>query len=378
MALQLHSLQQFLPAQSTPQQLKAWQRLCAVGLPRPRSENFTWIAQHKFRLEDFAPVSKPEATSPVTRLPAHCREIRGQTPHVEKEKDALALGCLSFANQSQYFSVKANGAANDPMVIHLPTLKSGLGESGILGLRLEAGAVLELELHGPQTAHTGTVNWLLDIQLAAGACLRIFEKLAPTKGHVFLRWIGTLATEAKADFLSADLGGDLHRSSHHWILSGEHAHCALRGISLVHGENQSHRHILLEHEAARCNSRQFFRHILYDKGQTSLDGSVHVLKNTADTFSEQLVNTLLLSPGARAGCKPNLRIFHDGVKCSHGHTCGELDTDELFYLHSRGISPETARSMLLQAFIANVLAEHPQGTQRNLAGQLLQENLHAL
>lgn len=113
--------------------------------------------------------------------------------------------------------------------------------------------------------------------------------------------------------------------------------------------------ILIEHQAPHCNSNQFYRTLLDDGANGVFQGKVHVHQVAQKTDGYQLSNALLLSDKAEMDTKPELEIYADDVKCSHGATTGQLDEEPLFYLRSRGLSAAQARFLMIQAFLAEVI-----------------------
>lgn len=136
---------------------------------------------------------------------------------------------------------------------------------------------------------------------------------------------------------------------------GEGAECDLAGLTLLAGKQHSDTTIVVDHIAPHCRSSQFFKTVLNDQSRGVYQGKIHVHKDAQKTDGYQLSNNLLLSPLAEMDIKPELEIYADDVKCSHGTTTGQLDETPLFYLMSRGISKDDARRLLLEAFLGEVL-----------------------
>jgi Fe-S cluster assembly protein SufD len=142
-------------------------------------------------------------------------------------------------------------------------------------------------------------------------------------------------------------------------LCGEGATFEYRSLSVFGKDEQVEQKICVAHKAQNTKSFLFARHILSDNSKAVFNGIVEAGKHCKNISSRQLVNSMLLSPGAKAVSKPELKIYCDEVECSHGSTCGGLDEDSLFYLQSRGVNLEEAKKILLNAFAAEVAKEHP-------------------
>ncbi|MCB1783092.1 MAG: Fe-S cluster assembly protein SufD [Alphaproteobacteria bacterium] len=152
-----------------------------------------------------------------------------------------------------------------------------------------------------------------------------------------------------------NIGGALVRHDVHAVLSGENGECSYNGINLLNGAQHVDTTILMEHMAARCRSNQFYRSVLDGKARGVFQGKVHVHEGAQKTDGYQLSNAILLSPDAEMDTKPELEIYADDVKCSHGATTGQLDEEPLFYLRSRGLNAAEARFLLMQAFVDEVV-----------------------
>jgi Fe-S cluster assembly protein SufD len=164
----------------------------------------------------------------------------------------------------------------------------------------------------------------------------------------------TMEQGSHLNSFSLNLGGKLTRHDIHAVLNGPNIECSLNGISLLQGKQHGDTTILMEHAAPHCRSNQFYRTILADESRGVFQGKVHVHKIAQKTDGYQLSNTLLLSPKAEMDTKPELEIYADDVKCSHGATTGQLDEEPLFYLRSRGLTEKEARLLLIQAFVDEV------------------------
>lgn len=189
----------------------------------------------------------------------------------------------------------------------------------------------------------------------------------------------TMERDSYLNSFSLNLGGKLTRHDIHAVLNGSNIDCALNGINLLNGSQHGDTTILMEHTAPHCLSNQFYRTILDDAARGVFQGKVHVHKAAQKTDGYQLANTLLLSPKAEMDTKPELEIYADDVKCSHGATTGQLDEEPLFYLRSRGLNEGEARMLLIQAFVDEVadkvLDEDLQAEMKQKAEQWLSVQL---
>jgi Fe-S cluster assembly protein SufD len=151
-------------------------------------------------------------------------------------------------------------------------------------------------------------------------------------------------------------------------LNGEGSRVDLRGLSLLDEQRHFHAHLLVEHVAPHAQSMQRFKNVLKGTSRASFQGKILVRSEAQKTEAYQMCNHLLLNEGAIANSKPNLEIFADDVKASHGATVAQLRDDELFYLQARGLSAEAAKHLLIDAFCKEILDEIPHASIRNSFG----------
>ena len=152
-----------------------------------------------------------------------------------------------------------------------------------------------------------------------------------------------------------NFGGKLIRNNINVELNGEAAEADLRGLFLTHEDNHVDNHILVEHAAPNCFSNQLYKGLLDGKSTGVFNGKVLVKQAAQKTNAFQSNNNILLSDNATINTKPELEIYADDVKCSHGATSGQLDKTALFYLRARGLPKEKAKALLVHAFAGEVI-----------------------
>jgi len=150
-------------------------------------------------------------------------------------------------------------------------------------------------------------------------------------------------------------GQGMIRNQIHAEIADQNALCDLTGVTLLSGKQHADTTITIEHQAPHCQSNQLFKSVLAGQSHGVFQGKVHVHQAAQKTDGYQLSNALILSEGAEMDTKPELEIYADDVKCSHGATTGKLDDQPLFYLQSRGIPKKEARRLLIEAFCGEAL-----------------------
>jgi len=154
---------------------------------------------------------------------------------------------------------------------------------------------------------------------------------------------------------SLSLGGKLTRNNIHSYLFGTNAECNFNGLYIAGQQQHVDNHTLIYHHSPHCQSNQLYHGILDQKARGVFNGKVYVEPEAQQTDSQQTSRALMLSDHARVDAKPQLEIFADDVKCTHGATVGRLDENALYYLRSRGITKQEARKMLTLAFGQQVI-----------------------
>lgn len=169
----------------------------------------------------------------------------------------------------------------------------------------------------------------------------------------------SLKKKARLHALNVTFGAKAMRQSYRVALKGEEAEADLNGLWVLNDNRTAHIHAVVEHEAPSTRSMQLFKGILSGASQSSFEGKILVRKEAQKTQAYQLNRNLILSQGAVANSKPNLEIFADDVKASHGATVSQLDSEQLFYLSTRGIDEVTARHLLVNGFCREMIDAIP-------------------
>ncbi|GIW40551.1 MAG: Fe-S cluster assembly protein SufD [Candidatus Binatia bacterium] len=212
--------------------------------------------------------------------------------------------------------------------------------------------------------------------------------LAPGSEFVHCRWLAEGAEvfhvshwyvqqEARSRFFSHVLscGGGFCRSELATSFAGEGGRCELYGLYLGSGRRHVDHHTSIEHRAGECTSRQLYKGILGGHARGVFRGRIVIHPHARKSDAHQANHNLLLSPTAGVDTKPQLEIFADDVKCSHGATIGRLDENALFYLRARGIGLREAREMLVRAFAREIVERVEEDVLRERAEELVRLSL---
>jgi Fe-S cluster assembly protein SufD len=178
-----------------------------------------------------------------------------------------------------------------------------------------------------------------------------------------------------AHAVTISLNGGLIRNNMNLVMEAEGNEAHLYGLYLLNGNTHVDNHTLVDNTKPNCFSNEFYKGILDDKASGVFSGKIFVRPDAQKTNAYQSNKNILLSDNATINTKPQLEIFADDVKCSHGCTVGQLDEEALFYLRTRGISKELAQSMLLEAFAEDVVMQIKHEPLRNYVEKLIIERL---
>ena len=177
---------------------------------------------------------------------------------------------------------------------------------------------------------------------------------------------------------NAIVGGQLVRNDTTTLLAGEGIESTLNGVFLGSDDSRIDNHTTIEHAQPNCNSHELYKGILGDHSQGVFRGKIHVHQVAQKTNAYQSNQNLLLSDDADITSKPQLEIYADDVKCSHGSTTGQLDAEAIFYLRSRGIGERQAVSILTRAFADEIVDRIPNEAARLKVGELVASKLSSL
>jgi Fe-S cluster assembly protein SufD len=208
-------------------------------------------------------------------------------------------------------------------------------------------------------------NAVTEASVGAGATLAHYkiQREARRAYHV-----GTIEARQGRDShyvsFSFATGASLSRSNIYTTLDGAGCGATLNGLYMLDGEQHCDHQTRIEHVAPNCFSREVYKGVLDGRSHGVFNGKVYVHPEAQKTDGKQTNNSLLLSKDAQVDTKPQLEIFADDVKCTHGATVGRLDEAALFYMKSRGVNADVAKRLLIYAFAADVLETIEQGDVR--------------
>jgi Fe-S cluster assembly protein SufD len=307
-------------------------------------------------LSDLTALPKKVVVLPIVdAMRSYGPFLQGRWSKILKEElDPFAILNLAIHPKGLFIYVPPKTAIKAP----IQALYLSQGEKTLSTCRTHLFLASQAEIEWISTIEgSGVHNTMLDVALEEGAqCRHLDMPFAGEGWHLnYLR--GSLKRESRLHHLSVNRGPRITRHSLRATLLGENADALLQGIWKLEDKSQIHNHVEVQHGAPHTKSMQKFKGILSDYAQSSFEGKIYVKPVAQKTEAYQLNNNLLLSDYAIASAKPNLEIFADDVKASHGATISQLDEDELFYLKSRGIDEVSAKELLIEGFMNEMTSQ---------------------
>jgi Fe-S cluster assembly protein SufD len=373
-------------------------RFSALGFPSVRQEEWRFtnvapIADTPFRLAEKTPTNAAELTGRVKiadcaarivilngqfapelstfeRLPrglvagslataiAHNRPEVAHLGQIEWEQAPFVALNTAFLDDGAFVAIAPNAVIERP--IHVVVINGGAGKTMahprtliVAGANSQA-RIAQTFLGAAGEAHF--VNMVTEVSAGENAILDLYtdQRENDVAYHVAALHI-QLQRNAVVKSRAVTLGGRLVRNDIVGVLGGEGAHVALDGVYLVDGDRLVDNHTTIDHAVPHCTSHELYKGILDGKAKAVFNGRIIVREDAQKTDSKQTNRALLLSDDAVINSNPQLEIFADDVKCTHGAAIGQLDDEAMFYMRARGLTERDARYMLIHAYAGEVL-----------------------
>ncbi len=275
------------------------------------------------------------------------------------DRDAFTALNTAFIDDGAFVYVPAGMLLKE--IVHLVYLSSSNGSPtvshprNLVVLEPGSGATVVESYVGLRNGVYFT-NAVTEIVAGKNAVLDHY-KLQRESGAAFHIATIQVRQERSSNFSShsISLGGALARNNVNLVLNAEGCDSSLSGLYVTKERQHIDNHTVIDHAKPHCNSRELYKGILDDHSTGVFHGKIIVRPDAQKTNSKQTNKNLLLSQDALVNTKPQLEIFADDVKCTHGATIGRLNEDELFYLRSRGLAEAAARTLLTYAFASDIL-----------------------
>lgn len=377
--------------------VRFWEQFERKGLPTRDDEVFRYVKLRKLYAQEFAEAEKETALSlpgknaivfingrfspghstlqgeskKITILPleegfrSYGTFLNNQMLRTEKtEGDPFAILNGALSEQGAFVYIPPKTLLSEPLeILYLFDAK----EQGVLAsprVHFFIGAHAHVKIYAKHRTLNGKryfCNQYNEFSLEEGARVSLYQSDVGAGAHAWVLQAmrAYLKKDAFFDCTGFTAGAQTVRNDYKVFLTGENAEVSLNGLALLKDWKEAHTNVWIQHQAPHCRSQQLFKSVVDDHATTSFEGKIYVESEAQKTDAFQLNNNLLLSEHAHAYSKPNLEIFADDVKASHGATCGQLNKEQLFYLQARGLGEEEAREILIACFAEEVLSKFP-------------------
>lgn len=276
------------------------------------------------------------------------------------DDDGLVALTTSFARDGFFMYIPRGVEIEKPIqLINIMMADTGLmGYHRSLVIAEEGSRVKLVICDHTLSAHTFVTNSILEMYAAENAVVDVVKmqnehNSASQLSHVFVHQEkGSTATTN-----TVSLHGGFIRNNLHVNMAGEHCENNAYGLYLTDRGQYIDNYVFMDHAYANCNSNQMFKGVLDDYARGAFNGRIMVRRDAQKTNAYQANNNILMTDDAKMYSRPQLEIFADDVKCSHGSTIGQLDENAMFYLRSRGIPKREARLMLMYAFAYDIVSK---------------------
>jgi Fe-S cluster assembly protein SufD len=279
--------------------------------------------------------------------------------HADFRRDALTALNTAFIEDGAFIHLPPGAVLESP--IHLLFVSTPSGKATVSHPRnlLVAGAGSQatvVETYAGLSEAIYFTNAVTEVVLGEGARLDHYKLQQESQRafHVALLQVHH-GGDSRFTSHSLALGAALARNDVRALFASEGSECTLNGLYMAAGKQHLDNRTLVDHRSPRCTSRELYKGVLDGHSRGVFSGRVLVREDAQKSDARQINRNLLLSDGAVVDTKPQLEIFADDVKCAHGAAVGELDENALFYLRSRGLSQEAARSLLTYAFASEMV-----------------------
>lgn len=382
-----HEEYKYTPITRELEKIKSWSSstqtnlessvVAGLGIPQITGQRVVLV---NGKLDAVLSSIKPDSGYSVRSLATANPESLGTIHDFTKD----AFGALNTATWTDgvYLHVSQGVAVPEPItILHLQDAREGNTMAHTrLFVHVEAGGEATV-IHQTHTLgnHHAFHTVVDEVVIGNGGRFNYY-KLQNDAGKSLEVWNSTIrqADDSHVDTFTLTAGGEVVRNNFQIEINGERCESHFHGLYLLHGRTLADNHTVVDHQKPNSFSNELYKGILDDRSKGVFNGKIFVRPHAQKTNAYQSNRNMLLSDAASVNTKPQLEIWADDVKCSHGCTTGQLDEEALFYLRSRGLANETAKAMLLYAFAAETMDTIKNPVMKHyisdLVGQRLQKN----
>ena len=363
-----------------PYQKKAWERFLQLGLPTGKEDAFRsvmlrWLYQKEVSTTpapSFFPqnigskalfISLDEA---ATRFPFVIKDRVEK--FIKTEKNPFALLSFALSRGGAFLYVPPGCLLDKPFEVNI---SSAQFSCPLLLVALGKNASLQMHV----TRESSNLSFgLTDLFLDSGSTCHLTEVQIGDQDEISFQALrGELKQDSHLKTIHFSKGSKIDFHHKRVTLAGGGAEADLAGLWSLKEARSSEIWIEMVHQEPNARSRQRFKGALFDQSSSCFHGEIYVDAKAQGTDAYQMNQNLLLSDEAKAEARPNLQIFADDVKASHGSTAGGLQPEEIFYLKTRGIPEKRAKDLLIHAFLEDIISLHPESARRKELAQWIEK-----
>lgn len=292
--------------------------------------------------------------------------VAGNTSLSGADTPERAIDALNAAFVRDGYALSVEKGAKIETPLELVFMRSGAAAMSHARAHITMGEgadVTIIERHVSPDGQASQSSAVTNYTVGEGASLSVLRTQDEGNEAIHLGEITLdLAAKSHTKLLHLVAGAKLARSETRAVFAGEEARLDVAGITMVADRQHSDTTLYVDHLVPNCDSTETFKAVIDDAAKAVFQGKIVVAQDAQKVDAQMAINSLLLSETADMVAKPELEIFADDVSCAHGATCGDIDEDLMFYLLARGIAPNEARKLLLQAFLsegAEIFEDHP-------------------
>lgn len=325
---------------------KAFAAFAASGFPSPSHEDWKYT--------NVAPITKTEwVVPPRTLFPLNFAGHDDTVAAFDYDRGGFAALNMAFGIFSVHVIPKET-SFDEPIMLGYGAAERMMTSPHIVIIAEPGSKATIVESYLPDAA--GFTNAVTRVIVGDNANITHYrvQKNAPEAINIGTTEV-TLGRGSRYDSTNINLGAALSRHDIDLKFTAEGGEAFVDGLYMLNGEQHHDTHSIIDHTVPNCVSHQTYKGVLNDTSRGVFNGKVFVRENAHGTDAQQSNKNLLLSNDARVDTKPQLEIYNDDVKCSHGATVGQLEDEELFYLLARGLPPTLAKNLLTYGFAEEVI-----------------------
>ena len=279
--------------------------------------------------------------------------------HAKYDRDGFTALNTAYSIDGAFIYVPANSEVKEPVhLIFISDASTGevLSQPRNLIITGESSSLKIIESYFSSDKNCSFTNTVTEINAGENSQIEHYKIQGENRQSYNINTTQvSQQKDSKYNSLTITWGGSIVRNNHNSEFRGENGECHFFGLFLAKDKELIDNHTLVDHAVPNCLSNEFYKGILDDSSSGVFNGKIMVRKDAQKTNAYQSNKNIVLSGKATINSKPQLEIYADDVKCSHGATTGQLNPEEVFYLLSRGIGRKEAEEMLLIAFANEIL-----------------------